>query len=136
MIGSSAFLSIPAARFAILYRPSLLQRLIRRTSYELAFRLIVLSEKVPASDPLVAQLGRVVADGDCVSTARSLLTSASRGDATAVAHSKRLLRELLDGQFDAPHWDEVARQLSASPARLEAVREVRRQRSHSTKQWR
>jgi enoyl-CoA hydratase/carnithine racemase len=121
-----AFFELPATRLGLLYRPAAIAEMLKVARPESLTRLVLLGERLGASQALSAGLvGALAPHGHVVDTALELATASCRGEPDAVAATKALLHSVWLGSFDAAEWEGRRRELLTSPARREALAATR-----------
>ncbi len=126
VLGSDAFMQVPAVRLGLLYNPEAVGRLARTLPRDTVRRLLLLGERFDAETASEAGLASyVVSNGTAVQHSVALLGAITTQELDALAATKALLNAHDSGVVDADHWAAVRRQLLDSPARRTAVAQAR-----------
>jgi enoyl-CoA hydratase/carnithine racemase len=117
--GASAFFEVPAVRLGLLYSPAATLRMRRAVPGQTLSRLLLLGERLSASDALTAGLvARCVAAGTATEVASALAARVPTGAADAMRATKALLTA---AEPDPVEWEPVRMDLLESPARGRAI---------------
>jgi enoyl-CoA hydratase/carnithine racemase len=118
----TAFFEVPAVRLGLLYNPEAVSRWHARLSGQALRRILLLGERFTAAEARQAGIvSHIVSQGGALNNARELAGLAAKGSRAAVAATKGMLTELEAGGTELARWDQVRREILASPERRELV---------------
>jgi enoyl-CoA hydratase/carnithine racemase len=126
----NAVFQVPATRLGLLYNPRSVFRMQRRLGRDAVFRILVLGERLGASEALRAGIVSRVVEGESHDAALLTARSTLGNKLQAVAATKRLLNAIDDADFDAGAWEGQRRDLLSSPERRDAVDAERKRRGY------
>jgi enoyl-CoA hydratase/carnithine racemase len=128
--GESAFFEVPAARLGLLYNPRAVLRWRKRLS-GLALRRLLLAGERFAADAAVAAgvVSHRAPTGSATARAHDLAAEILQGTPAAVAATKAMLLAIESDEesdeINLERWDELRREILASPERKAAVTEAK-----------
>jgi len=118
----TALFEIPAVRLGILYRPQAFAEMAATLPADTLVRLALLGERIDAPEARQAGLVSVVVPpGQARAEAVRRLGGVPGPESAAVTMTKRLLRDIALGRFDAASWANSWRELLSSPGRTAAL---------------
>jgi enoyl-CoA hydratase/carnithine racemase len=121
VVSATAFFELPSVRLGLLYNPAAVLRLHRRLPATTVRRLLLLGDRIHASEALAAGIAsRLCAAGGAIALANELAGRADCGS-RALAESKRLLNALEQGDADPAAWEQIRSELMSSPERRAAL---------------
>jgi len=128
--GESAFFEVPAARLGLLYNPRAVLRWRKRLS-GLTLRSLLLAGERFAADAAVAAgvVSHRAPTGNATARAHDLAAGILQGTPSAVAATKGMLLAIESDEINLERWDELRREILASPERKAAVGEAKQSKS-------
>ena len=118
----TAYFEVPAARMGLLYNPEAVGRWHARLNAQTLRRVLLLGERFTATEARQASIvSHIVSSGGALKNARELADLAAKESRAAVAATKGMLTELEAGGADLSRWEQVRREILASPERRELV---------------
>ncbi|MGI9294351.1 MAG: enoyl-CoA hydratase/isomerase family protein, partial [Pseudomonadales bacterium] len=119
---ADAYFQVPATRLGLLYNPVAVSRIAKLAPPDALFRLLVMGERFEAEEAYRAGLlSYAVSIGASRETAIAIAQATSANVPVAVAASKGLLNALQNGEYDPEYWNDVRKNILASPQRRAAV---------------
>ena len=124
--GESAFFEVPAARLGLLYNPRAVLRWRKRLSGLTLRSLLLVGERFAADAAVAAGVvSHRAPTGSATARAHDLAAGILQGTPAAVAATKGMLLAIESDEINLERWDELRREILASPERKAAVGEAK-----------